>query len=92
MTGVVMEAAKHLLTLCSEIGDLASDVRHSSSSCAMFAPCCSLACLLACYGLLFRGNYFEDTLGYSSQKTFSASLSRSKQLALADHHCGRCDL
>ena len=43
MTGVVMEAAKHLLTLCSEIGDLASDVRHSSSSCAMFAPCCSLA-------------------------------------------------
>jgi hypothetical protein len=42
MTGVVMEAAKHLLTLCSEIGDLASDVRHSSSSCAMFVPCCSL--------------------------------------------------
>lgn len=58
MTGVVMEAAKHLLTLCSEIGDLASDVRHSSSSCAMFVPCGSLAF----YGLLFRGNYCEGTL------------------------------
>jgi hypothetical protein len=26
MTGVVLETARHLLTLCSEIGDLISDV------------------------------------------------------------------
>ena len=50
--------AKHLLTLCSEIGDLASDVRHSESSsiCAMFVPCCSLAtgyCLGTTIGRVF---------------------------------------
>ena len=102
MTGVVMEAAKHLLTLCSEIGDLASDVRHSSSSCAVFVPCCSLAC----YGLLFRGNYCEGTLmtgvspaaenllRFAFEIKATSACCRSKQLALAlaDQHCGRCDL